>query len=369
MNGRIRFACALLACLALPGAHAQPAGALGEDFIFRIRAGDTLIALATTYTGEASNWARLQTLNRVADPQALPIGLELHIPLSMIPMVTSAAQVVHVAGSAHMASAALRPGMTVPEGGEIRTGPDSFVTLRLSDATEVTVPPSTAILLERVRQFARVPLTDSIVRVQTGGVESRVAPDGGGVGRFEIRTPVAVTGVRGTRFRVESSDQGATQTVLEGRVRLQPHAPDAPPGTAAKAVVGVSAGQGARVAADGSFAGVRPLLPAPVLGEPGRGGNVRIAVTPVPGAVAYEARIARDPHGMHQVAVHRYTLPELSFTAPGPGTYYVGVSAIDAAGLRGLEAWRPFEGVNALTTTGGLPVQTATGGVVTLSVF
>ncbi|MFJ1300333.1 FecR domain-containing protein [Pseudomonadota bacterium AL_CKDN230030165-1A_HGKHYDSX7] len=365
MNGFIRYACAVLACLALPGVHAQPAGALGEDFIFRIRAGDTLIALATTYTGEASNWGRLQTLNRITDPLALPIGLELHIPLSMIPMVTRAAQIVHVAGSAQMGSTALRPGMTVPEGGEIRTGPDSFVTLRLSDATEVTIPPSTSILLERVRQFARVPLTDSIVRVQAGGVESRVAPDGGGVGRFEIRTPVAVTGVRGTRFRVESSAQGATQTVLEGQVRLQPHAPEG----AAGAVVGVKAGEGARVAADGSFSGIRPLLPAPVLGDPGRGGDIRIPVAPVPGAVGYEVRVARDAHGMQQLTVRRFDSPDVRFTAPGPGTYYVGVSAIDAAGLRGLEAWRPFEGLNALTTAGGLPVQTATGGVVTLSVF
>ena len=59
-----------------------------------------------------------------------------------------------------------------------------------------------------MRQFEGTGLTDSVVRVQRGSVESSVAPEGQGVGR-EIRTPVAVTGVRGTRFRVQSGSGGA----------------------------------------------------------------------------------------------------------------------------------------------------------------
>ncbi|OZI68341.1 FecR family protein [Bordetella genomosp. 1] len=368
MNRIARYVCAWIACALAPLAIAQPAGALGDDFIFRIRSGDTLIALAAAYTGSEANWSRLQSHNAISNPYALPVGMELHIPLSMIPMVTSAAQVVHVAGSASMATASLRAGMTVPEGGTITTAPDGFVTLRLSDATEVTIPPSTSITLERVRQFARVPLTDSVMRVNAGSVESRVAPAGQGVGRFEIRTPVAVTGVRGTRFRVDSSAQGANQTVLEGSVRLQPHAPDtaAAPASTTRPI-NVQAGQGAQVRADGSFAGVRALLPAPTLGEPTRGGAASVEVVPVPGAVAYRVRVSRDAQGMLLVSEQRAPGPVLRFTAPGAGTYHVGVSAIDAEGLAGFETRRPFEGANALVSAGGLPVQSGTGGIIILS--
>src|SRR3546814_3121055 len=84
--------------------------------------------------------------------------------------------------------------------------------------------------LERLRQFEGNSLTDSILRVQRGVVDSNVAPAGQGVGRFEVRTPVAVTGVRGTRFRVQAGAQGARSEVIEGSVRLQPHARDSAPG-------------------------------------------------------------------------------------------------------------------------------------------
>jgi len=65
--------------------HSQPAGALGENFIYRVRQGDTLINIASTYTRNQANWSPLQTLNSVTTPERLPIGLELRIPLSMIP--------------------------------------------------------------------------------------------------------------------------------------------------------------------------------------------------------------------------------------------------------------------------------------------
>src|SRR3546814_17702103 len=71
--------------------------------------------------------------------------------------------------------------------------------------------------LERLRQFEGNALTDSILRVQRGVVDSNVAPAGQGVGRFEVRTPVAVTGVRGTRFRVPARAQGARSERSEER--------------------------------------------------------------------------------------------------------------------------------------------------------
>ena len=74
-------------------AHGQPAGSLGEDFIYRVRAGDTLINIANTYTRNSANWNPLQSLNKIVAPEQLPIGLELHIPLSMIPVRPAEARV------------------------------------------------------------------------------------------------------------------------------------------------------------------------------------------------------------------------------------------------------------------------------------
>ena len=246
-------------------AHGQPAGSLGEDFIYRVRAGDTLINIANTYTRNSANWNPLQSLNKIVAPEQLPIGLELHIPLSMIPVRPAEARVVHVSGQASAAGKTLAPGASLPEGSTIVTAPNGFVTLELADGSKLTLPADGSVELSRMRQFEGTGLTDSVVRVQRGSVESSVAPEGQGVGRFEIRTPVAVTGVRGTRFRVQSGSGGVHSEVLEGSVRLQPHAP-APrrpspwPWPAASA----------RRSADGTVAGLRQLLPAPQLAAPAR---------------------------------------------------------------------------------------------------
>ncbi|WP_043517192.1 FecR domain-containing protein [Achromobacter arsenitoxydans] len=358
----------LLSCVTLGSpALGQPAGALGEDFIHRVRPGETLIELANRYTRNQSNWTRLQALNSVTAPEAMPIGLELHIPLSMIPVREAQATVVHVSGQAALDGKAPQPGTLVSEGSTLETAPNGFVTLELADGSKLTLPSNGAVELTRLRQFEGTALTDSIVNVRRGGVESTVAPSGSGVGRFEIRTPVAVTGVRGTRFRVQSGDHGVHSEVLEGSVRLQPHAPGATP--PAKPVA-VNGGYGAAVGADGSVSGVRALLAAPQLGDPVRvGGAWTSAFAPVPGAQSYLVRVSRDADGALPVSSASFPGNDIRFSAPGPGTFYVSVRAVDNLGLNGQDSVQTFEGANMLLTSFGLSVGSGTGGLVTLTAY
>ncbi|WP_251865776.1 FecR domain-containing protein [Achromobacter sp. Marseille-Q4962] len=357
-------ACAVGALLA-HAALAQPAGALGEDFIYRVRPGDTLIELATAYTGNPSNWNPLQTLNRVITPELLPIGLELRIPLSMIPERPAQATVAHVSGQATRDGKAVQPGERVAEGSTIATAPGGFVTLQLADGSTLTVPSEGAVELQRLRQFEHSHLTDSVIRVRQGTVESSVAPAGQGVGRFEVRTPVAVTGVRGTRFRVQAAANGMQSEVLEGSVRLQPHAPQAAPAR----TVAVQRGFGAKVAADGRMSEVRPLLAAPRLGPAQRlgGGVWTSAFAPVPGARQYLVRVSRDPQGALPVSSTVYATNDIRFSASRAGTHYVSVRAIDELGLGGEDAIVSFEGANQLMTSYGLGVSSGSGGLVTLT--
>ncbi|MFD4836230.1 FecR domain-containing protein [Achromobacter sp. NPDC058515] len=359
---------ALLSCLTLGApARSQPAGALGDDFIYRVRQGDTLINLAAQYTRNQANWSRLQTLNQIVTPERLPIGLELHIPLSMIPVRDAQARVVHVSGQADLDGKSVQPGAPVAEGSTVVTAPNGFVTLELADGSKLTLPSDGSVELTRLRQFEGTALTDSVINVRRGSVESSVAPAGNGVGRFEIRTPVAVTGVRGTRFRVQSSAQGAQSEVLEGSVRLQAHAPGAAP---AKPVA-VAEGYGAAIGADGSLSGVRPLLKAPQLGDPVRagGGSWTSAFAPVAGAQGYLVRVSRDAEGALPVSSVSFPSSDIRFTAPGPGTFYVSVRAVDNLGLSGQDAVRTFEGANALITSFGLSVGSGSGGLVTLTEY
>ena len=358
---------ALFSCLTLGApAHSQPAGALGDDFIHRVRQGETLIELATQYTRNQTNWNRLQTLNKVVTPELLPIGLELHIPLAMIPVRDAQAQVVHVSGQASLNGKSVQPGTPVPEGSTLETAPNGFITLQLADGSRLTLPSNGAVDLTRLRQFEGTALTDSVINVRRGSLESSVAPSGQGVGRFEIRTPVAVTGVRGTRFRVQSGAQGVHSEVLQGSVRLQAHAPGESP---AKPVA-VAQGYGAAVGADGTVSAVRPLLAAPQLGEPVRaGGTWSISFAPVEGAQSYLVRVSRDAEGILPVSSTSFPTNDVRFSAPGPGTFYVSVRAVDGLGLHGADSVQSFEGANMLMTSYGLGVASGSGGLVTLTAY
>lgn len=349
--------------LAAP-ARSQPAGALGEDFIHRVRQGETLIDLAARYTRDPANWGRLQTLNGVVTPERLPIGLELRIPLSMIRVRDAQAQVVHVSGQANLDGKSLQAGTPVTEGSTLETTPNGFVTLQLADGSRLTLPSDGTVELTRLRQFEGTALTDSVINVRRGSVESSVAPAGQGVGRFEIRTPVAVTGVRGTRFRVKSGTQGVHSEVLQGSVRLQAHAP----GTAPTRPVAVAQGYGAAVGADGTVSDVRPLLAAPQLGEPVRAGSAwTSAFAPIEGAQSYLVRVSRDAEGVLPVSSVSFATNDIRFSAPGPGTFYVSVRGVDSLGLHGRDSVRAFEGANMLMTSFGLGVGSGSGGLVTLT--
>ncbi|NMG68262.1 peptidoglycan-binding protein LysM, partial [Azoarcus indigens] len=112
----------------------------------------------------------------------------------------------------------LQTGTKLAEDAQIDTGDKGAVTLAFDDGTRVTVPPGSHVALSRVRAFARAGLIDVRVHVKKGEAESNVAPKKSGVGRYEISTPALVTGVRGTRFRVQASEAGSTSSVLEGEV-------------------------------------------------------------------------------------------------------------------------------------------------------
>ncbi|WP_306850143.1 FecR domain-containing protein [Cupriavidus necator] len=345
-----------LALLALAGAmavpvHAGPAGAEGADFIYVVEPGDTLIGLAERYMASAQGWRTLQRLNGVADPYRLVPGSRVRIPLSQIPEHAASARVVYASGEVRANGRPVQVGMTLDEAATIATPAGGSATLELPDRTRITLPPATTVAVKRLRTFARSGLVDTVIRIDQGAAETRVAPAGGGVGRFELHTPMMVTGVRGTRYRVSADAGGSRSEVLQGRVgvsaaRARP-APAAASDRAMTAAASLDAGYGIGVSAGGKLSRPVALLPAPALLPPGAtvlGPSFEAAWQPVPGAVGYRVRVARDAglselvwtatvRGAEAARARVDGLPE--------GTLYLSVSAIDAHQLTGHDAQAP----------------------------
>lgn len=359
----LRRLLSIAALLCLPAASmAQPAGAQGDDFLYRVQQGDTLIGLAQHYTGANNNWTSLQSLNQIADPQRLPIGKVLHIPFRLIPVRDGQAVVAHVSGQVLVDGKPAARDLQVPEGSTIQTGANGFATLRLEDGSLLTIPSGSRVVLDRVRVFTRAGLSDAILNVDQGSLESQVAPEGKGVGRFEVRTPVSITGVRGTRLRVHATAQGASSEVLSGAAHVD--------GSQQQQGTRLQPNQGVAVNAQGQLSGVRTLLPAPQLQAPERsGGGWLIQFPAITGAQGYLVRVANDAQGTQPLSSQRVTEPSVVVHASGPDTHYVLVRALDADGLGGTDAMASFPGQQGLTSSDGSPILSGHGLPIQLTVF
>ena len=314
------------------------------------RAGDTLISIAQQYTDRSNNWIALGKLNRIEKDSAIPIGTAILIPAELLGDVPSKATVIAMTGSIAATSAdgtatRLALGATVLEGTQLETSGNSFLTLALPDHSRISLPSNTRVRIARLRtaRYLNSPRTE--VLLLRGQVESRVSPLDTNRGRYEVRTPLSVAGVRGTHFRVGFVDGSrptriATET-LDGKVAVAhavgPGGADGLVLTAAKGNITDSRTVGPAV----------DLLPAPQL-KPALGSNgpefspARIAVQAIPGARAYHLQIAADAQALQLLAESRSSSTTLAIANLPDGNYFARLSAIDGLGLEGLSATQPI---------------------------
>jgi hypothetical protein len=333
----LAVALATAGLLATGVAHAQDARMYG----YRAQPGDSLIRIAERFLLDTSDWKSLQRINNVKNPHAIPQGSIVNIPTNSMRIVEAPAKVVAVQGSARANGAATQVGARVREGDRVVTGDDGFVTLQLADGSTLTVQSKSAIKLENARQLANTGgVGDSIVRLESGRLETTVAKQRDAASRYEIRTPTSNMGVRGTVFRVAADESGirASSEVLEGKVAVSSATP-----TQSTAGAGIALTQGFGTVAEKDKAPLPPieLLPAPdtrALAKSVDDTNIEFQVAPVAKAAKYRGQLARDAEFKEPVADTLSSSPTVRFAAVAPGNYFVRLRAIDGLGLEGNNA-------------------------------
>ena len=367
----------MLAAPVVPTApSSSPSAAAGTIVVgtasitYHARAGDTLISIARQYTERSSNWIALGKLNRIDRDSAIPIGTAILIPAELLGDTPAKATVVAMTGTVAAVAAdgtatRLALGATVVEGMQIQTSGNSFLTLALADQSRISVPSNSRIELTTLRTARYVNSPRTQVQLLRGRIESRVAPLATSRGRYEVRTPLSVAGVRGTHFRVGflgvgSSERVATET-LEGKVAVAVASRAGAPDTLV-----LAGGQG-NITNPGVLGAAVALLPAPQLARTVAGtaqfAADRIALTAVPGARAYHLQIASDAETLNLLAETRSSAAMLAIDGVADGDYFVRLSAIDRFGLEGLVSVAPItlraDASNALATAGMLSLSAA----------
>ncbi|MBD9479737.1 FecR domain-containing protein [Pseudoxanthomonas sp. PXM02] len=308
-----------------------------QEWVYRVRPGDTLWDVTGAYLKPSIPWQRLQEHNRIANPYQLPPGSTLRIPLQWLDRQPATAKVIALQGdaTARMATgrdAPVTPGMSLASGARLRTSPDASLSLQFADGSRLLLLGDSELLLDRLTRFGRSGMADTRLRLQRGRIGNDVRRLHGPAANFIVDTPTASSAVRGTKFRVEAGEAHSQTEVLEGRVAV-----NAPRQRGAL----LRPGFGAVVAEGQSVVAPVRLLPAPDLSRIAplsQSARPDLAWPAVEGAQQYRIQVSgQRAFDSLRVDVEsdtpHYTLPALE-----AGQYFIRVRAIAASGLEGRDA-------------------------------
>jgi hypothetical protein len=265
-----------------------------------VRRGDTLFDLGRAYLRKTNDYRHVQRANQISRPRVMPVGKTLTIDADLLKTVPIDARLSAFSGKVEIETdgqrAPAHAGMTLKEGQRVITGPGAFATFELEDASRVTLPSNTAMRVVRLRSVVLTNAPQRVFKLDEGRSAIQATPNPNPNARFEVRTPVSISAVRGTEFRVATADGRARTEVLKGAVGVgfaqeggQAPPPVGPP---------VPAGFGVTVTSDGTGVSAPvALLPAPKLNEADQNQTdktVHFAVRAQDGAAAYRLLLSRD---------------------------------------------------------------------------
>lgn len=334
-----RFSALMAAALASAGVvslaapvSANESGSDGGTVSYTIAPNDTLYGIAQRYLINEESALQLQRLNAVRNPRALPIDSTLTIPREMLRHNPVELKVAAFSGPVVINGAAPVMGAALPEGSTVETGRNGFISFSGGASVRgarISLPSNTSARLITARRYVLGNTLDVDFAVSRGRANA-TSPTLNGQDRLRMRTPLAVTAVRGTQFRVAYDPESGTSSlteVTEGNVQVAAGGETRP----APAGFGISA-------SDTGVSEPEALLPSPKFIDSGTvqtGEALNFAMEPVAGAAGYRVRLARSAGPLDVIAEQVVDSEEVSFAGLENGRYFVSARSISQSGLEG----------------------------------
>lgn len=224
--------------------------------LYAVRPGDTLINIMSRYLLPTVSVRQLQTLNGLRDADRIGVGQTLLLPREAVRTTQAQARVSQVRCSQKIVvrGKALSPGVTLQENDRIQIPSECSVAMTLDDGSVITVPAGGELEFQRLRSNPLENTPDVRALIRGGRVQVSVNEAMGRTAPFEISTPKAVMGVRGTEFRTafEPLEEQSLVEVLKGKV------------AAGQSTRPLAAGRGQGINRNGRVDMDEALLPPPV---------------------------------------------------------------------------------------------------------
>lgn len=220
----IPFFLVLMAYFIVNVAHAKTIAATQNDVQYTIAEDNTLAKLQRKYL-VAGALSQLIKHNQIADPDYILPGQILNIPRSLLRTEKTAASIFQLYCHTHLfkhnTQEQLKIGSEIVEGDIIAMPNDCRVGIAFKDQSKLFLPSGTTIKIEFLRKNVlenhpevRINLINGSIDIDVDETRHRKAP-------FEIITPRAVMGVRGTQFSVANSNDLILLEVFEGLVEAK----------------------------------------------------------------------------------------------------------------------------------------------------
>ncbi len=309
---------------------ASPAVASSDEYVtYTVKRTDTLYGIADRYLINRQSALQVQRLNRIRNARRLRINRELRIPRNLLSSQPVLLTVAALSGNVLIDGQAPAIGTVLREGEAVTTGSNGFVSFTTSYGGRVSLPTNTSAVLQSARRYTLGNALDVDFRLRRGRVNTQ-SPRLNPQDRLQMSTPLAVTAVRGTTFRIGFDPDGGDVSLTE----------------VTEGAVNVAAGDQQRDAPAGfgiasTSAGVMPpeeLLPAPAILDPAAvqtGETLDFAVEPTMGATGYRVQLARDAGFLDVLGEQVVDTTAVSLPGLDNGRYFVRARAIAESGLEG----------------------------------
>jgi hypothetical protein len=335
-------------------AFATPAIAAPDDMlIYQVKRGDTLIDLGTKYFVQVGDYRIVQKANNIRNDRAIPIGTKLRIARSLLKFRSSTAQIASVRGNVlHLARGtqnAAAKGASLGEGSTLKTAGSSFATITLENGSRVSLPSNSDLKIVRLRRYLIDSSLDYDFEVGRGAAKSKVTPLTNGNDRYVVKTPKAVSAVRGTDFqsRYDEAAGADFSEVTEGALAVTL------PGNT---LTDMPAGNGLAVKADGAV--VRESLMEPVelpsAGKLQKEKTVSFVSPDAPSTNGLRVSLASDAGFVDELAEANFSDGKADFDGIEDGNYFARFRAVSASGIEGMPATYAFKRrLNTVSASGG----------------
>ena len=312
---------------------AAPAAERAEMTPYVIVAGDTYASIADRGLKRPCAIEEVQRLNHLPGKTALSAGQTIVIPRALLREQATDATFEGLSGRVGLhtpfGATTARAGEVVHEGAIVETGANSSARLKLQDGSRVTIPSNSRVRLDRLRRVTLTGAPDRAITVLAGGADSNVVPRTDRSGRFVVTTPVAVSAVRGTVFRVayDPVAREGSAGVLRGSVDV----------SGGERRVLPKEGEGV-TATPAGVSDPKALLPPPNLSGAARvqkGEAAGFDILPRQGALGHHILIAADADFLRILSDKRQTAGHVPVSDLPDGDYFAAVTDLASGGLEG----------------------------------